>query len=78
MAIFRAFGTTKKSECPFQTLSQFLGNRAHTKGVGATTRLLGRVLRRVLETAFEKVLRRVLRRRLAVGFRGRKGSKKGS
>ena len=41
------------------------------------TRLLRRVLRRVLEIAFEKVLRRVLRRRLAVGFRGRKGSEKG-
>ena len=40
--------------------------------------LLRRVLRRVLETAFEKVLRRVLRRRLAMGFKGRKGSKKGS
>ena len=34
--------------------------------------------RRVLETAFEKVLRRVLRRCLGVGFRGRKGSEKGS
>ena len=40
--------------------------------------VLRRVLRRVLETAFEKVLRRVLRRYLAVGFRGRKGSEKGS
>ena len=40
--------------------------------------LLRRVLRRVLETAFEKVLRRVLRRCLAVGFKGREGSKKGS
>ena len=28
--------------------------------------------------AFEKVLRRVLRRCLAVGFRGREGSEKGS
>ena len=37
-----------------------------------------RLLRRVLETTFEKVLRRVLRRRLAVDFRGRKGSEKGS
>ena len=37
-----------------------------------------RVLRRVLETAFETVLRRVLRRCLAVGFNGKKGSKKGS
>ena len=52
--------------------------RVHTKGVVATTRLLRRVLRRVFETAFEKVLRRVLRRCLAVGFRGRKGSEKGS
>ena len=33
---------------------------------------------KVLEAAFEKVLRRVLRRCLAVGFKGRKGSKKGS
>ena len=32
----------------------------------------------ILETAFEKVLRRVLRRCLAVGFNGKKGSKKGS
>ena len=39
--------------------------------------LLRRVLGRVLETAFEKVLRRVLRRCLAVGFNGKKGSKKG-
>ena len=39
--------------------------------------LLRRVLRR-LETAFEKVLRRDLRRCLAVGFKGEKGSKKGS
>ena len=44
----------------------------------ALTRLLRRVLRRVLETAFEKVLRRVLTRCLAMGFRGRKGSEKGS
>ena len=50
---------------------------AHQRG-RATTRLLRRVLRRVLETAFEKVLRRVPRRCLAVGFRGRKGSEKGS
>ena len=40
--------------------------------------ILRRVLRRVLETAVEEVLRRVLRRCLAVGFRGRKGSEKGS
>ena len=46
----------------FSTLNYI---RADTKG-------------RVLETAFEKVLRRVLRRCLAVGFRGRKGSEKGS
>ena len=32
----------------------------------------------VLGIAIEKVLRRVLRRRLALGFRGRKGSEKGS
>ena len=35
-------------------------------------------IRRILEPAFEKVLRRVLRRCLAVGFNGKKGSKKGS
>ena len=35
-------------------------------------------LRGILETAFEKVPRRVLRSCLAVGFRGRKGSEKGS
>ena len=50
----------------------------HTKGVVQLRTLLRRVLRRVLETAFEKVLRRVLRRRLAVGFKGKKGSEKGS
>ena len=48
------------------------------QGSRATTRLLRRVAGRVLEIAFEKVLRRVLRRWLAVGFRGRKGSEKGS
>ena len=53
----------------------FLG--AHQRG-RATTRLLRRVLRRVLKTAFEKVLKGVLRRCLVVGFRGRRGSEKGS
>ena len=43
-----------------------------------TTRRLRRVLLRVFETGLEKVLRRVLRRCLAVGFRGKKGSEKGS
>ena len=51
---------------------------AHTNGGVQQRTLLRRVLRRVLETAFEKVLRRVLRRCLAVGFNGKKGSKKGS
>ena len=44
----------------------------------ATTRLLRMVLRRVLEIVSENVLRRLPRRLLAVGFRGRKGSEKGS
>ena len=52
--------------------------RARTKGDHAITRLPRRVLRRFLKTSFEKVLRRVLRRCLAVGFRGRNGSEKGS
>ena len=45
----------------------------HTKRVVRQHALLRRVLTRVLETAFEKVLRRCL----AMGFRGRKGSKRG-
>ena len=54
---------------------KFIGRKP---GGHAITRLLRRILRRVLETAFGKVLRRVLRMCLAVGFRGRKGSEKGS
>ena len=63
--------------CPATTLGDFY-SRAHTNGGVRQRTLLRRVLRRVLETAFEKVLRRVLRRCLAVGFNGKKGSKKGS
>ena len=51
--------------------------RTH-KGVVQKRALLRRVLRRGLEIAFEKLVRRVLRRCLAVGFRGKKGSEKGS
>ena len=58
-----------------KTLSIFEGAY---QGGRPTTCLLRRVLRRVLETSFEKVLIRVLRRHLAVGFRERKGSEKGS
>ena len=50
--------------------SQEETNRVHTKGVVRQ--------HAYLEIAFEKLLRRVLRRCLAVGFKGRKGSEKGS
>ena len=40
--------------------------------------LIRTVLRKDLDTAFGKVPMRVLRSRLAVDFRGRKGSEKGS
>ena len=51
--------------------------RAHTKGV-VRQHASKKGSQKVLETAFEEVLRRVLGRCLAVGFKGRKGSKKGS
>ena len=61
-----------------KSLRKKLGSIGRTPRGSCVNTLLRRVLRRVLETAFEKVLRRVLRRCLAVGFKGRKGSKKGS
>ena len=61
-----------------KSLSWICNCRAHTNGGVQQRTLLRRVLRRVLEIAFEKVLRRVLRRCLAVGFNGKKGSKRGS
>ena len=72
----RTFGSILPNFAPVLTNSDLF--RPILPGVVQQRALLRRVLRRVLETAFEKVLGRVLRMCPAVGFRGKKGSEKGS
>ena len=72
--VLRGFGASFGQNGGFRLQTPYFAQTLSFMGV----RRVRRVLRRVLETAFEKVLRRVLRRCLAVGFRGRKGSEKGS